>query len=237
MEYRYSKLSGRRQAFTLIELLVVIAIIGLLTGILLPSVSKARRLGNKLICSNNMRQMGMALNTYLFDNKDRLPDSSCHTSDPNDYWIKILSQYIKEGLLFRCPSDNAEVFVDWNKPLKDQPENARYSSFAINALLDSKCSMYNGRYNNVRAIRKPQYCIYIAESPSSWTSEDHLHPEQWFYNIQLAKGQIAWDRHDGKSNYLFADGHVETLEIEKTYTWPGYCFWFPSTAPRWPMDE
>jgi prepilin-type processing-associated H-X9-DG protein len=184
-----------------------------------------------------MRQMGVALQCYLQDSDSRLPDSSCHISDPNQYWLKILTKYLKQNLLFKCPSDEAKNFIDWNRSLDEQPENSRWSSFALNALVDSKCNRYNGRYNSVKFIHKPQHCIYISESPSSWTSADHIHPEQWFCNIKLAKGQIAWDRHSKKSNYLFTDGHAETLKIEETYSWPGNCFWFPESAPGWPPDD
>ena len=224
-------------AFTLVELLVVIAVIALLMGILLPTLSKARRLAKKMVCLSNMRQMGLALQGYIADNSDRLPPSSCHTSDPKEYWLTLLTRYTKETLLFRCPEDKAKVFIDWNKSIDEQPADARWSSFALNALLDPLCSLYSGQYNCVTAIRRPQFCVYVAESPSSWTNYDHIHPEQWFYNIDLAKGQIAWDRHSGKSNYLFVDGHVETLEIETTYSWPGNCYWYPDTAPHWPADD
>lgn len=232
----YIFLCFRHRAFTLIELLVVISIIALLMGILLPVLGKARRLAQKTVCAANMRQMGIALNSYLIESDNRLPDSSCHVSDQHEYWISILSKYVGEQLLFRCPADKAKNFVDWNRPLDEQPEDLRWSSFALNALLDSKRPRYYGRYNVVIAIRKPQYCIYVSESPSSWTSADHVHPETWFYNIDLAKGQVAWDRHEKKSNYLFADGHAETLTIEQTYSWPGDCFWFPESAPNWPPD-
>jgi prepilin-type processing-associated H-X9-DG protein/prepilin-type N-terminal cleavage/methylation domain-containing protein len=227
----------RHTAFTLVELLVVISIIALLMGILLPVLSKARRLARSTVCSANMRQMGIALNSYLIESNNRLPDSSCRISDPNKFWISILSEYVGQQLLFRCPSDRAQNFVDWNKPLSEQSADLRWSSFALNALLDSKCPRHYGKYNVVTAIRKPQHCIYVSESPSSWTSADHVHPETWFYNIDLAKGQVAWDRHLGKSNYLFADGHAETLTIEQTYNWPGNCFWFPESAPKWPPDD
>jgi len=229
--------SHKFRAFTLIELLVVVSIIALLLSILLPSLGKAQQQARTLVCLSNMRQVGIALNMYLWDNEERLPDSSCHISDPEKYWLKILSKYTGEQLLFRCPGDEAANFVDWDRPLNEQATDLRWSSFALNELLDSRCPRYNGRYNMVKNIRQPQYCVYIAESPSSWTSADHLHPENWFCNIQLAKGQIAWDRHLGKSNYLFADGHAETLEIEQTYAWPGSCFWFPDVAPGWPSDD
>lgn len=217
------------------ELLVVIAIIALLMGILIPALGRARQQGKKITCLSNMRQIGIALQAYLIDNDNRLPPSSCVLSDPNGYWLRILTKYTREGLLFRCPSDTAEDFVDWGKPLGPDIDDLRWSSFALNSLLDPHCAFDGGRYNNVINIRRPTYCIYVSESPSSWTKYDHTHPETWGA-LDQARGQVAWDRHSGTSNYLFVDGHAENLKIEQTWSWPGDCYWYPGYAPGWPPE-
>ena len=74
----------RKKGFTLIELLVVVAIIALLIAILLPSLARARELARRSMCASNLRQVGLALNTYAKDNEERFPaigDSEFQTSD------------------------------------------------------------------------------------------------------------------------------------------------------------
>jgi prepilin-type N-terminal cleavage/methylation domain-containing protein len=63
----------RRNGFTLIELLVVISIIAVLISLLLPALSRARQLANRVLCASNMRQVGIALHEYANEFNGQYP--------------------------------------------------------------------------------------------------------------------------------------------------------------------
>jgi len=113
------KVNGpRNKGFTLIELLVVISIIALLLSILMPALNKARASGRAVVCMSNLRQFGVATQTYVAANKDVLPlvterfwSSGLLVPKGNDggrgwSWAGLLHNTGGFGIAsFHCPAD------------------------------------------------------------------------------------------------------------------------------------
>jgi type II secretory pathway pseudopilin PulG len=73
---QYHDSRGRRHAFTLLELLVVIGTLAVLAVLLIPALARTDDNGARMVCMNNLRQMGMASGMYVGDNQDHLPHSN-----------------------------------------------------------------------------------------------------------------------------------------------------------------
>jgi prepilin-type N-terminal cleavage/methylation domain-containing protein/prepilin-type processing-associated H-X9-DG protein len=128
------RVTHRPRGFTLIELLVVIAIIAVLVGLLLPAVQKVREAANRMKCTNNLKQLGLALHNY-HDANGRFPPGRRSTGSSEGYsqppytpdlimlnmhGLVLLLPYIEQDNLYKQFKLNA-AFGNFTSDLIGQP--------------------------------------------------------------------------------------------------------------------
>lgn len=105
----------RARGFTLVELLVVVSVIGTLIALLLPAVQSAREAARRVKCTNNLRQLGLALQNY-HSAEGRFPPGNLGHRDPTKaftpFVVHILP-YLEEGNRFQL----YDFSRDWNNQL------------------------------------------------------------------------------------------------------------------------
>jgi len=117
------------KAFTLIELLVVCSLIAVLAALLLPVFGRAKESGRGAACLSNLHQIGIALQLYVQDNNNRLPymrDKSLTSTNLLPSPDLVLSNYLGNVRVLRCPSDSQNLFestgssYSWNSLLNGE---------------------------------------------------------------------------------------------------------------------
>jgi prepilin-type N-terminal cleavage/methylation domain-containing protein len=120
-----------RRAFTLVELLVVIAIIGILVGLLLPAVQAARDAARRMQCSNNLKQLGLAVHNFESARR-QLPTSlrppSNVASSGEQSRVAVLTDllpYLEQTAIF----DRYNKAINWNQGVNIPLSQTRIPAF------------------------------------------------------------------------------------------------------------
>jgi prepilin-type N-terminal cleavage/methylation domain-containing protein/prepilin-type processing-associated H-X9-DG protein len=220
-----------RAAFTLVELLVVIAIISILASLLLPMLGRARETARQIVCASQMRQLSVAFNLYLDDNRDEFGNLGVDNADLYgcrawmdqyaSYWLDKKNQSGDYNLLSVCPSDTSAWLRV--KGVDFYGSNCWYQYTTNHGLvyftygINGRCFLSGTTGLPIQPLpRRTQF-----KNPSKAMDRvDGVHGYVWpsweignpVYGVQY--------RHNGKATISFLDTHVKTESfgvIDNTY--------------------
>lgn len=226
-----------RRGWSIIELLICIAIVALLLGLLVPTLLRARDLGFRTVCANNLRQQNMAWQSYVQDNKDVFPlaagamewsyggvsyvgasrvpvlaaDRPINSHLAEHVQVDVVSDLAG---LFRCPSDRGVTEREKEKQrVSVLSEGTCYATFGNS--YRANAALFDSTRAGIDQLHRPlaMHEIQTATSRLLLTGD-----ATWYYATQPkgspdARFEANWHQRRDFGNMLAVDGSVRHVDF------------------------
>ncbi|MCK6490346.1 MAG: type II secretion system GspH family protein [Planctomycetes bacterium] len=201
----------RSRGFTLIELLVVVAIVAILAGMLMPAIAMVRDQARATACSNNQRQVGIALHSYADEWEGMYPPVVTDVVGMSDCWN-------------RKPI--------WELVMERAYDDVRYRSSVFACPLTARASATAVRQSYV--LSSWSATGFAATSPRARNgvrsaTQSMLVGEGWNFHINATAGSVAQELfpHRSQMNVVFQDLHSEIRRADMpANTSLSHIFWY-----------
>lgn len=211
-----------KRRFTLIELLTVIGIIMILSSLLLPAFGKARGQAEKTSCMGNLKQLNMAFMMYAADYRHRLPpyirNSTYGHGGTN--WARYTYQYHENVNVLDCPTSP-----------KGAPENTVEGLHLYDGNYGWNYDGTQGDVGSLTGIPSTCYLLFDSGDPCVIYGANNWKNLMEELDLDWDSGLEGPNRHQGKVNISFLDGHVEGRNLDNFISAPNSS----KTAP-WNME-
>lgn len=222
----------KKKAFTLVELLVVIAIIGVLIALLLPAVQAAREAARRMQCTNNLKQIGIALHNYHDTNKRfsagwRGYDEGkpCVYGDPGWAWAAAILPFMEKSNLMNACDLNRSVGDEINQAARttfvpqyfcpSDPYNEEKFKMEDSGLLDHEGAGHEGHDHEHEADHEAEFAVasYIASLGTTNIHDGEDYGHEGTNAGKIFKGDGAFYHNSDLAMDAFIDGLSNTIFV------------------------
>ncbi|MFN3149498.1 DUF1559 domain-containing protein [Bremerella sp.] len=222
-----------RRAFTLVELLVVIAIIGVLIALLLPAVQQAREAARRMQCTNNLKQMALALHNHhdtfgafpsglkSVSNRDQSGGTKAWADKHALSWQTMILPQIEQTSLFEEIQDENNNFDPFNSAFTWWTTGTNWGRIPVDGYMCPSCPM--GDMNPKRSDNaKSNYkAICGSEIPNDLAASDADYNRKFNGSFWLNSKTSFRDMTDGTSNTVIIAEQDGALKPRNATCWVG----------------